>query len=115
MGESAWMLDTNTLSDLIRNPRGPVRERLAATAPDDVCTSVVVACELRFGAHRKGSRVLSQRVEQMLDNPTVLAFDPPADRHYADIRAALGPVLARTRLAIRWRHPSTLLTAEYRP
>ena len=89
MGERAWMLDTNTLSDLIRNPRGLVRDRLAATAPDDVCTSIVVACELRFGAHRKGSEVLSQRVEQMLDTLTVLAFDPPADRHYAEIRAAL--------------------------
>lgn len=85
----AWMLDTNTLSELIRNPRGALTERLAATEPDTVCISVVVACELRFGARRKGSDVLSQRVEQLLNTLIVLPLDPPADEHYAEIRATL--------------------------
>ena len=85
----AWMLDTNILSDLIRNPRGVLMERLDATEPDAVCTSIVVACELRFGARRKGSDVLTQRVEQLLETLAVLSLDPPADRHYADIRATL--------------------------
>lgn len=64
MAEPAWMLDTNTLSDLIRNPRGALVRRLSATEPDAICTSIVVACELRFGAKRKGSDALTQRVEQ---------------------------------------------------
>ncbi len=34
--------------------------------PDTVCTSVVVACELRFGARRKGSETLTQRVEDWM-------------------------------------------------
>lgn len=85
----AWMLDTNTLSDLIRNPRGALKGRLDATEPDAVCTSIVVACELRFGARRKGSEVLTKRVEQLLDTLAVLPLDPPADEHYADIRATL--------------------------
>jgi len=83
------MLDTNTLSELIRNPRGALTERLAAIEPDEVCTSIVVACELRFGARRKGSDVLTRRVEQLLGTLNVLPLDPPADEHYADIRAAL--------------------------
>ena len=83
------MLDTNTLSELIRNPRGVLTERLAALEPDEVCTSIVVACELRFGARRKGSDVLTRRVEQLLGTLNVLPLDPPADEHYADIRAAL--------------------------
>ena len=83
------MLDTNTLSELIRNPRGALTERLAAIEPDEVCTSIVVACELRFGARRKGSEVLTRRVEQLLGILNVLPLDPPADEHYADIRAAL--------------------------
>ena len=83
------MLDTNTLSDLIRNPRGALKGRLDTTEPDAVCTSIVVACELRFGASRKGSEVLTQRVEQLLDTLAVLPLDPPADEHYADIRATL--------------------------
>jgi len=83
------MLDTNALSELIRNPRGALTERLAAIEPDEVCTSIVVACELRFGARRKGSDVLTRRVEQLLGALNVLPLDPPADEHYADIRAAL--------------------------
>jgi tRNA(fMet)-specific endonuclease VapC len=89
MAEPAWMLDTNTLCDLIRNPRGALVRRISATEPDAVCTSVVVACELRFGAKRKGSDTLTDRVEQLLTSLTVLPFDEPADQHYADIRTVL--------------------------
>ena len=89
MAEPAWMLDPNTLSDLSRNPQGAIMQRLDATEPDAVCTSIVVACELRFGARRKGADVLTQRVEHLLDTLAVLPLDPPADQHYADIRATL--------------------------
>ncbi|MBK6853654.1 MAG: type II toxin-antitoxin system VapC family toxin [Burkholderiales bacterium] len=89
MAESGWMLDTNALSELMRKPDGLLARRLANEAPDNVCTSIVVACELRFGARRKGSAALTQRVEQLLEALEVLPFDEPADEHYADIRAAL--------------------------
>lgn len=89
MAEPTWMLDTNVLSDLIRQPTGPIFDRLRELAADAVCTSIVVACELRFGARRKGSDVLSARVEQLLSTLPVLPMDEPADRHYAEIRAAL--------------------------
>ena len=89
MAEPAWMLDTNALTDLIRYPRGALMQHLAATEPDAVCTSIVVACELRFRAHRKGSAALTQRVEQLLEALSVLPLDLPADQHYADIRATL--------------------------
>ncbi|MFP5461805.1 MAG: type II toxin-antitoxin system VapC family toxin [Gammaproteobacteria bacterium] len=89
MAVAAWMLDTNTLSELIRNPRGALLQRLGATEPDAVCTSIVVASELRFGARRRKSEVLSRRVEQLLDSLAVLPMDEPADEHYADIRTAL--------------------------
>jgi len=83
------MLDTNALSELIRNPGGALARQLSARAPDRTCTSIVAACELRFGARRKGSAPLSQRVEQLLQAITVLPLDAPADEHYADIRASL--------------------------
>ena len=89
MAALAWMLDTNTLSALIKNPRGALVERLAALDADTLCTSIVVACELRFGARRRESAVLSAKVEELLSNLTVLALDGEADRHYADIRCAL--------------------------
>jgi len=84
-----WMLDTNTLSELIRNPRGPLKGRLEETEPQAVCTSIVVACELKFGARKKGSQELNRRVEQLLDALVVLPLDAPVDEHYADIRATL--------------------------
>lgn len=89
MAQALWMLDTNALSEVIRNPRGPVMQRLSDVAPDVVCTSIVVACELRFGAQRKGSAVLTERVNALLNAMVVLPFDEPADAHYADIRATL--------------------------
>jgi len=66
------MLDTNVLSELIRNPHGPLAGKLNALEPDALCTSIVAACELRFGAQRKGSAQLTQRVEQLLQALTVL-------------------------------------------
>ncbi len=83
------MLDTNALSELVRNPHGTLAQKLNALEPDTVCTSIVAACELRFGARRKGSAPLTQRVEQLLQALTVLPLDTPADEHYADIRATL--------------------------
>jgi len=89
MANLAWMLDTNTLSALIKFPRGPLVVRIAALEPDSLCTSIVVACELRFGAQRRGSAVLQAKVDELLSNLTVLGLDEDVDRHYADIRCAL--------------------------
>ncbi len=83
------MLDTNALSELVRNPHGTLAQKLNTLEPDSVCTSIVAACELRFGAQRKGSATLTQRVEQLLHALTVLPLDTPVDEHYADIRATL--------------------------
>jgi tRNA(fMet)-specific endonuclease VapC len=89
MAALAWMLDTNTLSALIKNPRGTLVERIAGLDADTLCTSIVVACELRYGAQRRGSAALHARVEELLSNLLVLGLDGQADRHYADIRCAL--------------------------
>jgi tRNA(fMet)-specific endonuclease VapC len=83
------MLDTDALSELIRNPSGALAQQLNAMDPDAVCTSIVAACALRFGAQRKGSAPLTQRVELLLQALDVLPLEAPADAHYADIRATL--------------------------
>jgi tRNA(fMet)-specific endonuclease VapC len=89
MEQLAWMLDTNIVSALIKSPTGPVYDQLVAVSPETVCTSMVVACELRFGALKRGSVTLQKRVDALLSNLMVLAFDGEADRHYADIRLLL--------------------------
>lgn len=89
MGCFVYLLDTNIISDLIRNPAGIVAQRIAEKGESTVCTSIVVACELRFGARKKGSALLADRVEEILSVIEVLALDADADRFYAEIRAEL--------------------------
>jgi tRNA(fMet)-specific endonuclease VapC len=81
-----YLLDTNVLSDLIRHPQGPVAQRLLQCPADTAGTSLVVAAELRYGAERKGSAVLTQRVQQLLQQLPVWALEPDADAHYAAVR-----------------------------
>ena len=86
---TGYLLDTNILSDLMRRPAGPAARRLAEVGEDGVATSVVVAAELRYGAARLGSPRLTARVEALLRELPVLAFEPPADARYGALRAAL--------------------------
>lgn len=81
-----YLLDTNILSDLVRHPQGQVVARIAAAGEDAVCTSVVVAAELRYGAAKSGSAKLAERVELILSALEVLPLEAPADREYAALR-----------------------------
>jgi len=84
-----YLLDTNILSDLIREPQGAVANRISAAGEETVCTSIVVAAELRFGAEKSGSRKLAGRIDLILSALDVLPLEPPADRHYGEIRQQL--------------------------
>lgn len=84
-----YLLDTNILSDLMRDPFGRIARRLAEMAQTEVCTSIVVACELRFGAAKRISRHLAQSVETTLADLDVQPLGPDADRHYARLRCDL--------------------------
>jgi len=84
-----YLLDTNAVSDMISNPEGRIAERVASLEAGSVCTSVIVAAELRFGAEKRKSARLTSRVERMLGSMAVLAFEAPADVAYGRIRAAL--------------------------
>jgi tRNA(fMet)-specific endonuclease VapC len=81
-----YFLDTNILSDLVRHPQGLVFQHIATVGEDRVCTSIIVACELRFGAAKKGSSRLVNQLERILEIFPVLPLESPVDRHYALIR-----------------------------
>jgi len=83
------MLDTNIISDLIRNPQGRAAKRIARVGEDNVCTSIIVAAELRYGCAKSGSKRLLKAVEDLLGEINVLAFDVPADAEYGGIRSEL--------------------------
>jgi tRNA(fMet)-specific endonuclease VapC len=83
------MLDTNVISDLIRNPQGKTAKRIAKAGEDNICTSIIVAAELRYGCARSGSKRLLKAVEDLLGEINVLPFDVPADADYGAIRSGL--------------------------
>jgi tRNA(fMet)-specific endonuclease VapC len=84
-----YMLDTNILSDLIRNPQGKAARRIVKAGEDNVCTSIIVAAELRYGCAKSGSTKLRKAVEDLLGEIAVLPFEAPADAGYGAIRAQL--------------------------
>lgn len=84
-----WLLDTNILSDLVRNPSGRVAEHIRRAGEANIRTSIVVTAELRFGAAKKGSDRLTAQLEAILRAIEILPLAAPADRIYGELRAKL--------------------------
>ena len=84
-----YLLDTNIVSDLVRNPQGRVTRRIREVGENEIATSIVVAAELRYGAARKGSPRLSTQLEAVLGALAVLPLEAPADEIYGALRARL--------------------------
>jgi len=84
-----YLLDTNAVSDLVRNPQGKIATRIADLGEGSVCTSIIVAAELRYGAAKKGSERLLAQLVTVLGALEILPFETPADIAYGEIRARL--------------------------
>lgn len=84
-----YLLDTNIVSDLIRNPQGKVTAHVAKIGEDRVCTSIIVAAELRYGVAKRGSVRLAAQLESILRGLEILPFEVPAEIAYADLRCRL--------------------------
>lgn len=89
-GGARYLLDTNAVSALVRDPGGPVDRRARVEGAAALCTSVVVAAELRYGLAKRGaSPALARRVDGVLRRLRVLPLEPPADTAYGALRARL--------------------------
>ncbi len=86
---SHYLLDTNILSELAVRPQGIVAGRIGRAGETNVCTSVIVAAELRFGARKRNSRRLTDNVNAILSAIDVLPLEEPADRAYGELRVIL--------------------------
>ena len=84
-----YLLHTNIVSDLVRNPQGQAAKRIRKVGEFRVCTSIIVAAELRYGAAKKGSERLTAQLEAVLGVLEVLPFESPADVTYGLLRAQL--------------------------
>lgn len=89
MHEHSYLLDTNIISAMVRDPHGPVLTKLRERAPATTCTSIVVAAEIRYGLAKGVSDRLRAQVEAILDNLDILPLASPVDSHYGEIRAGL--------------------------
>ena len=87
-----WLLDTNILSNVIKQPDGLVGQRLRVLSeqfPGAMVTSVVVECELSFGALRVNSTALTAKIFNLLQLIPALALNQDVVNHYAITRAHL--------------------------
>jgi tRNA(fMet)-specific endonuclease VapC len=50
-----FLLDTNIVSNLIRHPQGRIADRIKKVGESNICTSIIVAAELRYGAAKRAS------------------------------------------------------------
>jgi len=84
-----YLLDANILSALVHREPARVSEHVRSVGQANVCTSIIVAAELRFGVAKIRSVRLMQRVEELLATIDVLPFEEPADTVYGEIRVQL--------------------------
>lgn len=86
---TSYLLDSNAVSDLVRDPRGSVAVHVARVGEGAVCTSIIVSAELRYGAAKSGSARLTAQLEAVLGTFEIVPFESPADETYASLRATL--------------------------
>lgn len=84
-----YLLDTNILSALIKQPQSVLAQKVTHLE-HEICTSVIVACELRYGVEKKGSPLLAMKVESLLNEIPVFPLEYEAvSQHYATLRVFL--------------------------
>lgn len=84
-----YLLDTNIVSHLVRNPQGAVAERIKSAGETKVATSIMVAAELRFGAAKRDSKRLTSQLEAVLGVLAVLPLEGAVDAVYGGLRARI--------------------------
>jgi len=86
-----YCFDTDVLSAVIRrDPPLALIRRLAQTPPEQQLTTAVTLGELLYGAAKRGSATLTQRVRDLITGALlVVPFDERAAEVYGPLRAQL--------------------------
>jgi tRNA(fMet)-specific endonuclease VapC len=84
-----YLLDTSIVSDLVRNPQGRIAQHVRKVGEAQVCTSIIVAAELRYGAAKKQSPRLTAQLQAVLGALEMLPLQKPADVTYGELRSRL--------------------------
>ena len=90
---TTYLLDTNIISHIMRETAGLASQRFNALARADntlqLCTSVVVQCELEFGLVRRPNERLQRAYDRIVPLLDVLALTSEISVHYAALRSQL--------------------------
>jgi len=84
-----FMLDTNIVSAIVREPRGKVFERLIEVGEENAFISIITHGEIWYGVKKNGSEELSRKVSAVTRRLFVAPLNLPTDQRYADVRLAL--------------------------
>lgn len=85
-----YMLDTDTVSYLVRGKTPALDARIAAAVPKQLCISAVTRGELLYGLNLKdGAHRLARLVDEFLQRVQCLSWDEAAATHFAAIAADL--------------------------
>ena len=85
-----YMLDTDTVSCLVKGKTPALDARVAAVSPRYLCISSVARGELLYGLQLEdGAHRFAQLVDQFLLRVQCLPWDEAAATHFASIAAAL--------------------------
>jgi len=82
------MLDTDSVSYALRG-EGNVAARILQRRPSELCMSSVTLAELRFGAHKRGSRRLQRLIDTFVASVAPLPFDAAAADGFGRLAAEL--------------------------
>jgi tRNA(fMet)-specific endonuclease VapC len=86
---TSFMLDTNIVSAIVRDPRGKVLERLIEVGEENVFISIITHGEIWYGVKKNWSEALSQKVSAVTRRLYVAPLHMPGDQRYGDVRLAL--------------------------
>lgn len=90
---SLLLLDTNIISDMMRNLQGIAAERACAASEtrgaEALCTSIVVQCELEFGLARMHNPRLEIAYRAVMPAIDVMPLGSEVASQYASLRATL--------------------------
>ena len=93
MSAPLYLLDTNIISHMMVNADGlaaQCAQRLIAKDPSvQMCTSVVVQCELAFGLAKRPSTRLQKALDFQMASLLEMPLDEAVALHYARLRADL--------------------------
>lgn len=84
---TVFLLDTNVISAAMKDPTGRIGRKLLSIPQEQLCSSIFVSCELLFGAEKKRSAKLRERVEAMLATISIKGLPSEFEQTYASVRA----------------------------